>query len=305
MKSVFSLIVFSLVPLAFGRPLLRKRELPQEHSHEKYLRVTQTCLQQDNPLKIVDPVFGLIGNNAAAAGAGLLEKTPEKLNCLQMIIADQAFTNCQKIKDIEGMAAALVYQALERNTGIAGLSSIVCTAVKPLNSQIESIPRHQDPSSSEASKVNRESELALAKQLYLIGADPYLALESATFAPLAQGQDRNNEAANSCDDKNDTIGCGYTNKLLRSAITSQDIDDLTRRLKGNPTAASGNSVPPSIGTGVCKKKTTKSGGPSGEGTGKTRIPGSGTTDPSSDCETGTALEQAQKRAVNTRSRFGL
>ncbi len=44
--------------------------LPPEHSHEAQLRSVRTSLQLNNPNQIQDPVFGLLGNAAAAAGAG-------------------------------------------------------------------------------------------------------------------------------------------------------------------------------------------------------------------------------------------
>jgi hypothetical protein len=41
---------------------LGKREVPQEHSHEKFLTLTGAALNLDNPDQIADPVFGLLGN---------------------------------------------------------------------------------------------------------------------------------------------------------------------------------------------------------------------------------------------------
>lgn len=41
-----------------------------EHSHEKFLTSVRASLNLNNPDQIVDPVFGLLGNAAAAAGAG-------------------------------------------------------------------------------------------------------------------------------------------------------------------------------------------------------------------------------------------
>lgn len=56
-----------------GRPapvMLRKREVPQEHSHRNVLLAVNEALQLDNPDNIQDPVFGLLGAAAAAEGAG-------------------------------------------------------------------------------------------------------------------------------------------------------------------------------------------------------------------------------------------
>jgi hypothetical protein len=58
-----------------------------EHSHQQFLVTIQASLQKNNPDKIVDPVFGLLGNTAAAGGQGnitvrrtsLVNKLPFKL----------------------------------------------------------------------------------------------------------------------------------------------------------------------------------------------------------------------------------
>jgi len=47
-------------------------------------RTTQTFLLKNNPFGIVDVVFGLLGNAAAAGGAGKVTD----LDCLQQITAD-------------------------------------------------------------------------------------------------------------------------------------------------------------------------------------------------------------------------
>ena len=78
--------IMSLLTLASARPFspgrpLRTREVPQEHSHNKYLASVRTSLAQNNPDNIQDPVFGLLGNAAAAAGAGSIADT----ECLQQV----------------------------------------------------------------------------------------------------------------------------------------------------------------------------------------------------------------------------
>lgn len=50
------------------RYAIRGREVPQEHSHNKFLASVRTSLNLNNPDQIQDPVFGLLGNAAAAAG---------------------------------------------------------------------------------------------------------------------------------------------------------------------------------------------------------------------------------------------
>jgi len=154
-----------------------KREVPQEHSHEAILRATNTALKLDNPLNIVDAVFSLLGNAAAANGAPEVQN----LDCLQQIVADQAFTNAKAAGDLDGQINAILFRALERNTLQVGLASVLCdqTAVNP---EIANIQQHQDPASPEASG-NAAIELEVAKSLASIGADPLLALQSATFPP--------------------------------------------------------------------------------------------------------------------------
>ena len=50
-----------------------------EHSHEPFLTSVRASLALNNPAGIVDPVFGLLGNAAAASGAGKI--TVLKLIC--------------------------------------------------------------------------------------------------------------------------------------------------------------------------------------------------------------------------------
>ncbi|KAJ4149039.1 hypothetical protein NW754_000475 [Fusarium falciforme] len=123
---------------------LHKRQVPQEHSHDFVLVITREFLNLDNPKNIQDPVFGLLGDGAAAAGAGDVTN----LACLKQETADQAFTNAKAAGDLRGMAGALF-----------------------------------DAASENAGALNKAITLELAKQLAGIGADPNLALLSGTFAP--------------------------------------------------------------------------------------------------------------------------
>lgn len=157
---------------------LAAAEVPQEHSHEKYLVAVNKLLQQDNPLNIVDAVFGLLGNAAAAEGAGDVTN----LDCLHQATADSAFSAAKAAGDIEGQANALIFRAIERNTGSVGLKSVLCDE-EAENPEIAAISQHQDPASENAAEENKAITLALAQQLASIGADPLLALESGTFAP--------------------------------------------------------------------------------------------------------------------------
>lgn len=47
-----------------------------EHSHESIVTSVRTSLNKNNPDNIVDPVFALLGNAAAAAGAGDVTVSP-------------------------------------------------------------------------------------------------------------------------------------------------------------------------------------------------------------------------------------
>lgn len=81
------------------------------------------------------------------------------LNCLQQATADQAFTNAKAAGqflflspskrglgaddlmsgDVTAMTDALIYRALERNTGSVGLASVLCTSVKAVNPEIAAV----------------------------------------------------------------------------------------------------------------------------------------------------------------------
>ncbi|ETI26266.1 hypothetical protein G647_03043 [Cladophialophora carrionii CBS 160.54] len=193
-----------------------KREVPQEHSHNHYLDLVRTSLNLNNPKQIADPVFGLLGNAAAAGGAGQVTN----LDCLQQETADQAFTNAKQAGDLVGMAGALVYRALERNTGSVGLASVLCTETAT-NPEIAAISQHQDPASANAASVNKGITLALAQQLAGIGVDPLLALEAGTFAPGQIGDPT--AQGNSCDTADDEPGCIFSEKLLVFDASEEEI----------------------------------------------------------------------------------
>lgn len=196
--------------------MLRGREVPQEHSHNRFLDGVRVNLNINNLAKIQDPVFGLLGNAAAIKGAGSITNP----DCLHQATADQAFTNAKAANNVTGMADALMYAALERNTASVGLASVICneTAVNP---EIQAVQQHQDPASPNAAATNKAVVLALAKQLASIGADPQEALLSGTFAtgtigdPTAKG--------NTCDTENDSPGCIFSQNLLVNDATAEEI----------------------------------------------------------------------------------
>lgn len=80
----------------------------------------------NNIEKVQDPVFALLGNAAAAAGAGDVEN----LDCLQQHVADQAFTNAKTAGDVEGMKNALIFRALVRSA-VAGDTNMPALIGKP------------------------------------------------------------------------------------------------------------------------------------------------------------------------------
>lgn len=157
-------------------------EVPQEQSHKFLLTATNELLAINNTFEIVDPVFGLLGNAAAEEGAGLVTN----LDCLHQITADQAFTNALTLTDeterINGLATAMLFRAIERNTGEVGLASVICDEVAE-NPEIAALTQHQDPASEGAQELNKALTLELAVQLASVGADPTLALLAGTFAP--------------------------------------------------------------------------------------------------------------------------
>ncbi|KAI1169909.1 hypothetical protein F4777DRAFT_592358 [Nemania sp. FL0916] len=212
-----------------------RREVPQEHSHEQFVSGVRTALNLNNAENVQDPVFALLGNAAAAAGAGDVQN----LDCLQQHVADQAFTNAKAAGDVEGMTNALMFRAIERNTGKVGLASVLCneTATNP---EIAALQQHQDPASEGAAALNKQITLDLAVQLASIGADPQLALKSGTFAP---GQvDDSTGAGNSCDDDTDPVGCIFTQNLLVPDATAQEIDDAVAAAGGSAGGSTGSSA---------------------------------------------------------------
>ncbi|CAE6423612.1 unnamed protein product [Rhizoctonia solani] len=215
-----ALLALCLVSNSAALPIRRAlqiREVPQEHSHERILRAANVALKLNNPDNIQDAVFGLLGNAAAAAGAGKITD----LDCLQTATADRAFTNAKAAGDVAGMTAALQYRALERNTAKIGLESVQCTSFTPVNPEIAAVTQHQDPAAQGAAAKNKAIVLALAKQIVSIGGNPHDALETGTFQP----GDLNDATAkgNTCDDPNDAQGCIVSRNLIVLDATADEI----------------------------------------------------------------------------------
>lgn len=64
-------------------------------------------------------------------------------DCLQQATADQAFTNAKAAGDVQGMVDALIYRALERNSGSVGATTNACTSITAVNPEIAAIQQHQ------------------------------------------------------------------------------------------------------------------------------------------------------------------
>ncbi|KAI2467158.1 hypothetical protein F4781DRAFT_324563 [Annulohypoxylon bovei var. microspora] len=249
MKVETSAVLLAMMGVAAARPdavrLFRKnrhvansakvrREVPQEHSHNKFIAGVGAALNLNNVDQVSDPVFALLGNAAAAQGAGLVTN----LDCLQQDVADQAFTNAKAANDVEGMTNALIFRALERNTGSVGLASVLCNETAE-NPEIAALQQHQDPASDGAAALNKQITLELAAQLASIGADPQLALQSGTFAPGEIGDETG--AGNTCDTEDDTEGCIFTENLLVEDASAAEIDAAVASAGGSASADSANA----------------------------------------------------------------
>ncbi|KIJ53352.1 hypothetical protein M422DRAFT_43039 [Sphaerobolus stellatus SS14] len=217
-KNIALVLTASLISAVVAAPVGQvRREVPQEHSHNQFITLVKTSLDLNNPNEIVDPVFGLLGDAAAAEGLGKITDP----DCLQLATADQAFTNAKAAGDVEGMTAALIYRALERNTGKVGLASVACTSIKAVNPEIAAIQQHQDPASANAATINKGITTELAKQIAAIGGNPLDALKSGTFAP--GNVDDNTGKGNTCDVADDTEGCIFSQNLIVEDLTAAEI----------------------------------------------------------------------------------
>ncbi|KAH6696755.1 hypothetical protein DL95DRAFT_189434 [Leptodontidium sp. 2 PMI_412] len=239
MKYETATVLLAFFGLASAAPTKMRREVPQEQSHAKFLTSVRASLNLDNPDGIVDPVFGLLGNAAAAAGAGKITN----LDCLHQATADRAFTNAKAAGDVQAQVDALIFAALERNTGAVGQKSVLCTDAA-VNAEIQALTQHQDPASENAAADNKALVLRLAQEIAAIGGNPLDALLSGTFAPGQIGDPT--AAGNTCDDANDAEGCIFTQNLLVNDATEAEIQAAVAGVAvgggaaANETAAVGN-----------------------------------------------------------------
>lgn len=211
-----ALVAIACIASVLSLPI--RREVPQEHSHNGILAGVKANLDLNNPAGIVDPVFGLLGDAAAAAGLGAIADP----DCLQQATADQAFTNAKAAGNVTGQVDALLYRALERNTGSVGLASVACTSTQAVNPEIAAIQQHQDPASANAAATNKAIVLALAQQIAAVGGDPQDALKSGTFAP--GNTDDTTGKGNTCDVADDVVGCIFSQNLLVDDATADEIN---------------------------------------------------------------------------------
>jgi len=237
-----ALLAIYLVSSCNALPILRTREVPQEHSHEAILRATNTALKLNNPDNIQDAVFGLLGNAAATTGKGKIADP----DCLQTATADRAFTNAKNAKDVAGMTAALQYRALERNTGAVGLKSVLCKSFTPVNPEIAAVTQHQDPASDGAAATNKAIVLELAKQIASIGGNPVDALQTGTFRPGQIGD--STAKGNTCDVANDAAGCIISQNLIVFDATEAEINAAVSGVSAGGNTGSGNPGNANAGT---------------------------------------------------------
>ncbi len=137
---------------------------------------------------------------------------------------------------------ALIYRALERNTGSVGLASVPCESIQAVNPEIAALQQHQDPAGEGAQALNKQIAQELARQIASIGGDPLMANEASTFAPGEIGDPTG--AGNTCDDAEDDAGCINTLNLRVDDLTEDEIADAVAGVGGavGNGAAAGNAT---------------------------------------------------------------
>jgi hypothetical protein len=125
---------------------------------------------------------------------------------------------------------ALIYRALERNTGSVGLKSVPCESIQAVNPEIAALQQHQDPAADGAQALNKQIAEELARQIASIGGDPSMANEASTFAPGEIGDPTG--AGNTCDDATDDAGCINTLGLRVDDLSEAEIAAAVADVKG-------------------------------------------------------------------------
>lgn len=153
------------------------------------------------------------------------------------------------------MTNALIFRAIERNTGKVGLASATCTQTAT-NPEIAALSQHQDPASTNAAATNKAITLELAKQIAAIGGNPQDALKAGTFAPgnlndaTAKGKPLKIHSVvfvltphpgNTCDDANDAQGCIFSQNLIVNDATADEINAAVAGVSGADNSSSGGA----------------------------------------------------------------
>ncbi|EOA84832.1 uncharacterized protein SETTUDRAFT_163650 [Exserohilum turcica Et28A] len=162
------------------------------------------------------------------------------------------------------MTNALIFRALERNTGSVGLASAACKSIKAVNPEIAALQQHQDPASTGAQATNKAIAQELVRQIAAIGGDTSLGNEASTFAPGKIGDPTG--AGNTCDDANDAKGCINTLGLRVNDLTAAEITAAAAgsgAATGNATAADNAAAGNAANGGAANGKAGKGKGAKG------------------------------------------
>jgi hypothetical protein len=173
----------------------------------------------------------------------------------QMAIADLAFTNAKKKRDLDGQMAALIYRALERNTeegpftacppvgptdrkAADGARSALCTSMEAVNPEIAALQQMQDPASTGATLHNQAIILELSRQISTVGGDPLTALDA-----IPEDSSDTAGTGDSCND----IPCIYSNNRSQFPVLDDGITQYVVRCAAtseSPAFASRTPVDP-------------------------------------------------------------
>ncbi|EKD14932.1 hypothetical protein MBM_06693 [Drepanopeziza brunnea f. sp. 'multigermtubi' MB_m1] len=201
-------VILAFFGLAYTAPTNMAREVPQEHSHEKFVTCLRTSLKLDNPEKIQDPILGLLGNVAAAAGAGAITN----LDCLHQATAHRAFTNAKAAGDFQAQSDPLIFAAFERNAAGVGTASALCneTAVDP------------DIAAITQKKIQLPMGAAATNKIASIGGNSRDDLLSGTFA---------------------AEGMYFTNKLIVDDATAAEMTGAVAGASAGSSASNSDPAP--------------------------------------------------------------
>lgn len=138
------------------------------------------------------------------------------------------------------MTDALIFRALERNTGSVGLESVPCETIQAVNPEIDALQQHQDAAADGAQELNKQIATELARQIASIGGDPLRANEASTFAPGEIGDPTANGGG--CNDENDADGCINTLGLKVDDLSEEEILAAVTDVAGGGAAGNNNGA---------------------------------------------------------------